>query len=112
MPHTAAGEDTPWPTGKPQMDHPLPVLFTYNLEDKETVYCWPPGKTSLLHLCASWFKGLCIYPPEAPFSTLWPYTLQSREGMGDRENRKSLLHRSGASCQDLTDPEEPDTPLK
>lgn len=23
----------------------FPVLFTYNLEDKETMYCWPPRKT-------------------------------------------------------------------
>lgn len=26
VPHTA-GEDTPWPTDKPQLDHSLPVLF-------------------------------------------------------------------------------------
>lgn len=78
VPHTAAGEDTPWPTDKPQLDHSLSVLFTYNLEDKETVYCWSPGKTSLLDYGAPPYIFVLLglkdsaYPPEAPFSTLWP----------------------------------------
>lgn len=53
VPHTAAGEDTPWPTDKPQLDHSLPVLFTYNLEDKETVYCWPPASWTTVRLPTS-----------------------------------------------------------
>lgn len=113
VPHTAAGQ-------QPSLRWTTTTCAVYlNLEDKETVYyCWPPRKASLLDYGTPPYifvlLGLknCIYPPEAPLSTLWPYTLQSQEGMGGRENRKSLLHRSRAGCQDLTDPEESDTPLK
>lgn len=71
MPHTAVGEETlPGPlTTLSWKSHFLCCLFTYNLEDKETMYCWrsedlPP------HLLVPLALGL--YFPEAPFSTLWP----------------------------------------